>query len=174
MRSSRRRSASRSLEAPGFRRYRPYTRDPRADVWAASDFGVPALVPRHVTRVLRSLGYREHLHLVPSADITPTMRRNFQLSVDGNWAPDYPSPSAYLPQFFGCRGGNSNGYFCDPALDRRMAQASAVQLRDPARAASLWAAIDRRLVDQAAWLPTVNVRAVEFVSERVRDYEYSR
>ena len=142
---------------PGFRRYCPYTRHPRADgrwsgphaerarqlvaasgtrgdrvdVWAASDFGVPAQVPRHVTRVMRSLGYRARLHLVPSADITLAMRRNFQLSVDGNWAPDYPSPSAYLPQFFGCRGGNSNGYFCDPMLDRRMARASTLQLSDP-------------------------------------------
>jgi ABC-type transport system substrate-binding protein len=184
---------------PGYRRYCPYTRrsrsdgrwsgpDParacrlvaasgtlgeRIDVWAASDFGVPPQVPRYIARVLRLLGYRVRLHLVPAASITLAMRRDFQLSVDGSWAPDYPAPSAYLPQFFGCRGGNSNGYFCDPMLDRRMESATALQLDDPARAAAIWEQVNRQLVDQAAWVPTVNLQALDFVSKRVRNYRFS-
>jgi peptide/nickel transport system substrate-binding protein len=184
---------------PGYRRYCPYTRRPRVDgrwsgpdparaqslvrasgtrgekvdVWGASDWGTPPEVPRYIARVLRSLGYRVQVRLVPFATITPAMRREFQLSVDGNWMPDYPAPSAYLPQFFGCHGGNGNGYFCDPALDRRMRRAATLQLTDPTHAALLWAAIDRELVDQAAWVPTVNLLALEFVSKRVRNYQYS-
>jgi ABC-type oligopeptide transport system substrate-binding subunit len=101
------------------------------------------------------------------------MRRKFQLSVDGDWLPDYPAPAAYLPHFFGCRGGNRNGYVCDSNLDRRMRMPSALQLTDPARASTLCATINRQLVDAAYWVPTVNVHAPEFVSKRVRNYQVS-
>jgi peptide/nickel transport system substrate-binding protein len=185
---------------PGYRRYCPYTRHPRADgrwngpdlekarrlvavsgtrgervdVWGSPDqIGVPRQVSMHVAHVLRLLGYRVRLHLVPLASITLEMRRDFQLSVDGDWLPDYPAPSAYLPQFFGCGAGFSNGFVCDARLDRLMQEASRLQQSDPARAASLWAAADRRLVDRAYWVPTVNLRAPEFVSTRLRNYQFS-
>jgi ABC-type transport system substrate-binding protein/DNA-binding SARP family transcriptional activator len=184
----------------GYRRYCPYTRHPRSDgrwtgpdltqarrlvaasrtigervdVWGASDsVGVPRQVPTHIVQVLRTLGFRVHLHIVPSATITQRMRRGFQLSADGDWLPDYPAPSAYLPQFFGCHGGNSNGFFCNPSLDRQMRAATQLQLTDSKRAASLWTAIDRRLTDEAAWVPTVNLHIAEFVSKRVRNYQFN-
>lgn len=95
---------------PGYRRYCPYTlhlrpngawtapdlakaqhlitasgtHGERIDVWAASDGFVPASVPAYIADVLRTLGYRVHLHLVPFASITGAMRRHFQLSVDGS------------------------------------------------------------------------------------------
>jgi ABC-type transport system substrate-binding protein len=87
--------------------------------------------------------------------------------------PDYPAASSYLPQFFNCDGGNGNGYYCDPALDRRMRRVGALQLSDSLRAAALWEAINRRLVDDAAWVTTVNLLAPELVSKRVRNYQYS-
>jgi ABC-type transport system substrate-binding protein/DNA-binding SARP family transcriptional activator len=185
---------------PGYSRYCPYTRRPRADgrwsgpdlakarrlvaatgtqgehveVWGAPDVGgVPPPVPRYVARVLRSLGYDVQLRLVPFASITSEARRHFQLSVDGDWLPDYPAPSAYLPGFFGCDGGFGNGFVCDPALDRAMARASALQLTDPARAAALWAGVNRRLVDQAYWVPTVSVHDVVFTSKRLRNVQFS-
>jgi peptide/nickel transport system substrate-binding protein len=150
------------------------TRGERVDVWGASDQGgVPRQVAPYVARVLRSLGYEVRLHIVPFATITPRMRRRLQLSVDGDWMPDYPAASAYLPQFFGCDGGDSNGYFCDRALDRRMRAATELELRDPTRASELWAAIDRRLVEEAPWVPTVNVHAPDIVSKRLRNYLFS-
>jgi hypothetical protein len=102
------------------------------------------------------------------------MRRRIQLSVDGDWLPDYPAPSSYLPSFFGCHGGhNRKHYVCDPELDRQMQQASAVELQDPTRAAALWTKVDHELVDRAFWVPTVNVRNVEFVSTRLRNYQFN-
>ncbi len=184
----------------GYRRYCPYTRHPRpdgrwsgpdlararrlvgasgtigerVDVWGTSDsVGVPRQVPTYIAHLLQTLGYRARLHLVPSSTITLRMRKGLQLTVDGDWLPDYPAPSAYLPQFFGCHGGAGNGYFCDPQLDRQMRRAASLQLSSPARAASLWAAVDRRLVDAAPWVPTVNVHVTEFVSKRVRNYQFS-
>ena len=48
-----------------------------------------------------------------------------------------------------------------------------LQLDDPAAAGALWAEIDRAIVDQAPYLWLVNQIAVEFVSERVGNYQSS-
>jgi YVTN family beta-propeller protein len=184
---------------PGYRRYCPYTLHPRpdggytgpnlararrlvaesgtagqrVDVWGASDSPyVPRGVPVYVASVLRTLGYRVHLHLFPNATFTEAMRRGFQLSVDGDWLASYPSPASYLPQFFGCGGGTSNGYHCEPGLDREMKAAGQLESSDPARARGRWESIDRQLTDEAIWVPTINVREVEFLSKRVRNYEH--
>jgi YVTN family beta-propeller protein len=184
---------------PGYRRYCPYTVDPggdgtwigpdlaaarrlvaasgtsgsRIDVWGTTDsIAVPRELPAYVAGVLRSLGYDVRLHRVAFPALS-SIRGRIQLSVDGDWAPDYPAPSAYLPGFFGCRGGFSNGYVCDPALDRLMRHATALQLRDPQRAAALWSRIDHEIADRAYWLPTVSLRAPEIVSQRVRNYEHN-
>jgi hypothetical protein len=43
------------------------TQGTRIDVWGTTDqVGVPRRLPAYVTAVLRSLGYRAHLHLVRS------------------------------------------------------------------------------------------------------------
>jgi peptide/nickel transport system substrate-binding protein len=184
----------------GYRRYCPYTRSParsgawsapdlsrarrliaasgtrgeRIDVWGTPDEGyIPPSVPPYVASVLRELGYRVRLHMVPLASISEAMRRHFQLSVDGDWLPEYPAPSAYLPQFFGCNGGTSNGYVCAPALDRQMSHASMLELAQPEAANELWTSIDRRLTDDAAWVPTVSEREVEVTSARLRNYQYN-
>jgi ABC-type transport system substrate-binding protein len=98
---------------PGFRRYCPNTARPvrsgawsapnlararrlvaasgtqgqRIDIWGTTDGFVPRRVPSYVAALLRSLGYRTKLHLVPHRRITPAMRRRFQISVDGDWLP---------------------------------------------------------------------------------------
>ena len=96
---------------------------------------------------------RTRVHQVPLSSISYEERRRFQLSADGDWGPDYPSPSAFLPPFFGCHGGYTNGYVCDQELDRKMRRAASAQLRDPRAAARLWAEVDRMIVDRAYWVP---------------------
>jgi hypothetical protein len=44
---------------------------------------------------------------------------------------------------------------------------------EPAAQSSLWADVDRRLVDQAYWVPTVSVRDVFLTSKRLRNVQYS-
>ncbi|MGI8413561.1 MAG: ABC transporter substrate-binding protein [Solirubrobacteraceae bacterium] len=185
---------------PGYRRYCPYTRSPhpdgnwnapdlnrarqlvaasstrgeRIDVWGTTDeVAIPRQEPAYVASVLRSLGYRTHLHLASYSQITPRMRRRFQLSVDGDWAAEYPDASSYIPQFFGCRGGLSNGYYCDHRLERQMRDASLLELQDPERADAIWGAVDHQLTNQALWAPTVDLRAVELVSPRLRNYQFN-
>ena len=101
------------------------------------------------------------------------MRRRIQLSVDGDWLAEYPAPSSYVPQFFGCSGGLSNGYVCDRSLDRRMRHASSLELRTPADAAAAWAKIDRYIVRRAYWGPTVSPQEAELVSKRLANYQFN-
>jgi YVTN family beta-propeller protein len=173
---------------PGHRPYCPYphdlakakalvaasgTRGQRVDVWGTTDeIGTPRRMPAYVAGVLRSLGYRVRLHVRPIASITPSLRRRIQLSVDGDWLADYPAPSAYLPQFFGCHGGLTNGYVCDRRLDRMMERATRLQLSDGRRAAAAWAAVDLRITDRALWVATVNIKPPQLVSSRVRNYQF--
>jgi YVTN family beta-propeller protein len=165
--------------APDMTRARQLVRESRTagervDVWGSPDEGfVPPGVAGYFASVLRALGYRVRLHLVPFGSITESMRKGFQLSTDGDWTADYPDPSSYIPQFFGCGGGTSNGYFCDPALDRTMRQASQLGLTDPAGSAAAWAAIDHRLTDAAVWAPTVSLRVVDLTSRRLGNYQYN-
>jgi ABC-type transport system substrate-binding protein len=77
-----------------------------------------------------------------------------------------------VPQFFGCGGGTSNGYVCEPTLDREMTRASRLASHSVGQAASQWAAIDRRISNEALWVPTVNEREIDVVSSRVHNYEY--
>ena len=64
-----------------------------------------------------------------------------------------------------------NGWFCDPQLDRLMGRASLAT--DARRAAADWADVDRKAVDAAGWVPLVTPREVEFVSSRVRNYQFN-
>jgi YVTN family beta-propeller protein len=186
---------------PGYRRYCPYALHPRADgawsapdmkrarqlvaqsgtrgeridLWGSPDGGgfVPPTVPEYLAGVLRALGYRVHLHLVPTASLTEAMHRSFQLSADGDWVAAYPYPSSYVPSFVSCDGGTSNGYYCNPSLDREMQKAGMLELSDPREASALWESIDRQLTDNAVWVPTVTQRDIEITSSRLRNYQYN-
>ena len=184
----------------GYRRYCPYTLHPRAggawsapnlararrlvaqsrtlgeriEVWGTPDEGyVPPTTTAYVAGVLRTLGYRVRIHLVPIATVTQAMRTHFQLSADGDWVAPYPDPSSYIPQYFSCGGGNGNGFYCNPRLDREMQDATQLELINPARSRALWASVDRQLTDQAVWVPTVTPREVDLTSNRLHNYEYN-
>jgi YVTN family beta-propeller protein len=145
----------------------------RVDVWAAShEVIVPPRIAYYVGNVLRSLGFRVRVHVRRLGQTPDQIRRRFQISTDGDWLPDYPAASSYLPSFFSCGGGHSNGYVCDPALDAAMRKALALELQDPAKAASAWRRVDHEVTDRAYWVPTVDARAVELTSKRLRNYEF--
>jgi peptide/nickel transport system substrate-binding protein len=48
-----------------------------------------------------------------------------------------------------------------------------MQLADPSGAGSLWAKVDREITDQAPYVWLENFIAVELVSERVGNYQWS-
>jgi len=185
---------------PGYQRYCPYTLHPRVNgAWSAPDMTrarqlvaqsgttgdrvevigspdegfIPPTTAAYVAGVLRDLGYRVRVRLLPIASIPQAMWNSFQMTVDGDWVASWPDPSAYIPSFFSCGGANSAGYYCHPALDREMRHAELLEPTDPPKARALWETIDRQLTNDAAWAPTVSVRDIELTSDRLRNYEYN-
>jgi YVTN family beta-propeller protein len=184
---------------PGYRRYCPYTAHPSADgAWSAPDMArarqlvtqsgtigervdlidapnafIPTAATGYIAGVLRALGYRVHVSVIPDASITTKMWDRFQIDDNGNWIPTYPDPSSYVPSFFSCGGATSNDYYCDPAIDHEMRHAELLELTNPPAADDLWERVDRQLTNDAEWVTTVDSREVEITSARLHNYEYN-
>ncbi len=54
-----------------------------------------------------------------------------------------------------------------------MKAAELLELSNPAKASARWESIDRELTGAAVWVAYVNERAVDFVSKRLRNYEFN-
>jgi peptide/nickel transport system substrate-binding protein len=187
---------------PGYSRYCPYTRGAgpsgawrapdlirarrliaaagargaHVEVWGFSDDpSIPPAVVDYVGTVLRGLGFRVHVGWTTHAgyDQLPRhVRRKIQL-LPNAWFADYPAPSDFFDVFIACKGTYNNGRFCDRTLDRSMQRASSLEATDPRRASADWSRVDRRTVDEAAWIPLVNTRIFDLVSRRVQNYQHN-
>jgi peptide/nickel transport system substrate-binding protein len=186
---------------PGYRRYCPYTLGSRADgrwtapdlalavalvkasgtrgervtVWSVSDTGSPEPAAPYLAGVLKRLGYRAAVRMLTSeqlAKLSANASSRMQLHLVG-FGPDYPSAAEIYSLFLSCHGQWAYHQFCDQRLDRTAEQAEALRLPDPRRSAKMWASIDRTLVDRAVWVPLITQRILDFVSPRLRNYEFS-
>jgi peptide/nickel transport system substrate-binding protein len=87
-----------------------------------------------------------------------------------SWSADFPAASNYLADLASCDPDlepyNLSSY-CDQEIDNAIAAALEQQVADPARASDAWAAIDRAVVDAAAYIPYGNNLRQDFVSRRV-------
>jgi peptide/nickel transport system substrate-binding protein len=188
---------------PGYEPYCPYTTDPGPEgAWTGPDVEEGRrLVRRSGTRGMRvvveiapwfthlfskaqqtllgdyaiellgELGY--HGSVRPPGDFYSS-HHEWQMALDG-WGSDYPAASNFITTRFRCHSSyNPSSGFCDPRIDAMIDRATQMQLDDPAAAGQLWAEIDRAIVDQAPYVWLVNGIAVEFVSERVGNYQYSQ
>ena len=181
---------------PGYRRDCPYTRDPRSDgrwtapdlakaerlvaasgtrgtvvrVWDSSDAGNPG-VDRYLALVLRRLGYRASVRLVPHDAFFarhPRLFQHMQLKLNAYGDTSY----GYFAAWFSCQGQYDQAWFCDRRVASDNTYAASLNFTNPRAAQRVWATMDRQLVDEAAWLPTVHPRGVDFVSARVRNYQF--
>jgi YVTN family beta-propeller protein len=192
---------------PGYRPYCPYTLDhgpvgtwtapdlarARALVAASGTRGTPVEVlaynqfgrveiGRYVASLLRRLGYRSSLRVIPELfpdylDHVADFGNRAQIGTFG-WYSEFASAALFLRDLFSCASflprdsSNLNlSAFCDSEIDATMTQAAELQASDPVRANERWAEADRALVDEAAAVPLVNQRVVGFVSERVGNYQ---
>jgi peptide/nickel transport system substrate-binding protein len=175
---------------PGYRRYCPYsldfaraaaltaasgTRGQRVTVWSISDSGSAEAAAPYLAAVLKRLGYRAQVRVITSQQmprLSPKAVSAMQLH-PVVFGPDYPSASEIYSLFLACDGQFTHQQFCDRGLDRKAERAESLRLTDPRRSAALWASIDRTLVDRAVWVPLTTQRILDFVSPRLRNYEFS-
>jgi peptide/nickel transport system substrate-binding protein len=156
------------------------TRGTRVSVWSTTSPQVAVDEGRYVTALLRRLGYRASLHLLEERRLhayTENARHHAQV-VSGGWTADYPAASNFIGKM-SCpyvTAGSASSWdtsgFCDPAVDRRIARAQALQTTDPTRANIRWARLDRALTDRAVWLPTVTPKDTNVVSRRTGNYHH--
>ena len=155
------------------------TRGMKITVWSWSDLG--GLGP-YAVKLLRSLGYRASMKARGGFGyfkVVGDSRTRAQIGTT-EWISDYPAPSGFFNAVLTCASflpddpGNSNdAEFCDPRIDRQIAQALTKQVTNPDAARGLWERIDRQTVDQAPWVPLVNPKAIDVLSRRVGNYQSS-
>ena len=193
-------------QIPGYRRYCPYTRDPRPDgAWHGADLAsakrlvaesrttgmrvtvwntrepTGARVEDHaVIAALHRLGYRARMRLLPDNKYFPLTNdaANHAQIINGGWSVDYPLASSMIGKLT-CANAKPPGQlsydpsgFCDPAIDRQIARATALQAIDPTRANALWAKLDRIITNRAVWLPTTTPSTTDILSARAGNYQY--
>jgi YVTN family beta-propeller protein len=185
---------------PGYQTYCPWTRTPQDGRWHGPDLSraralvrasgtagatvyfvspsndpIAAAAAGALVDALQKIGYHPR---VLSGDAqfyrrmaNPHGRWNIS---DGDWVPDYPSPSQFLDYFLSCanyhpgypaRTTNAGG-FCNATLDNLIRKAETLQFTNPAAAQDIWASADHLAVDQAAWVPLANTGYAELLSRR--------
>ena len=130
---------------------------------------------RQVAATLGSLGYRADVRVMSAdrfgaAAFAPEQNTPMQVGLTG-WGADYPAPSTFFEQFR-C-GAADPARFCDPAVDRQIDAALALQGTDPAAADARWAQLDRTMTDRAAWVPYATPRDVRLLSDRAGNAQQS-
>jgi peptide/nickel transport system substrate-binding protein len=77
---------------------------------------------------------------------------------------------AFLPN--DPNNGNASE-LCDTHVDAKFAKAVRVQATDPASARQAWADLDRTVTDLSPWIPVLVPEGVDFLSERVSNYQHN-
>jgi len=132
--------------------------------------------------LLRQLGYKATLQVL-SSDIQYPYIQNSKNHVQfafSDWYQDYPAASDFLDILLGCGSihPNSNSspniaQFCDKSIQAKMDQASNTGITDPAAANKIWAQVDKEVTDQAPWVSMYNPKYIDFLSSRVKGYQFS-
>jgi YVTN family beta-propeller protein len=185
----------------GYGPYCPYTIDPSpTGEWKAPDLArarrlvaasgtagmqvavwtMPARAPatREVVSALNRLGYRARLRVEPIHDYFEKVLDKKTRAQAGMFAwvggPGSP-PSSFLPLLTcnSIRQKQNPSFFCNRRIDARIRRALRIQATDRDAAVQLWVGIERELVDQAPWVPLYTPRPADFVSKRVRNYQYN-
>jgi peptide/nickel transport system substrate-binding protein len=145
------------------------SRGARVKVWGFPKY---AAVTRYAGEVLRRLGYRVRVRILPLPayfNYISDSRHHVQVGLTG-WIDDFLTPSSFF-ETFTCRSFipgsvlNENfSQYCDGALD--VAYAAALASRG-ADANARWAALDRRVQAASPAIAVFNRRTLLLVSDRL-------
>jgi peptide/nickel transport system substrate-binding protein len=132
--------------------------------------------------LLNKLGYKATLQAL-SADIQYPYIQNSKNHVQfafSDWFQDYPAASDFLNILLGCGSihPNSNSspniaQFCDKGIQAKMDQAGKTGITDATAANKQWAEVDKEVTDQAPWVSMYNPKYIDFLSSRVKGYQFS-
>jgi peptide/nickel transport system substrate-binding protein len=132
--------------------------------------------------LLNQLGYKATLQAL-SPDIQYPYCQNSKNKVQfcwSSWYQDYPAASDFLNILLGCGSyiPNSNASpniseFCDKGIQAQMDQALQQGITDASGANDKWKAIDKAVTDQAPWVTLFNPKYIDFLSKRVKGYQFS-
>ncbi len=126
--------------------------------------------------LLSSLGYLASLRVIPNKIFYDTiLGRDAKVNAGiAGYGPNFPGEAGYLPLLVACQpypNSFNPSFYCNPDLDRQLAEVLDRQTVDRAGAAELWTAIDRAVVDEAPIIPFSNNVWYDFVSARVGNYQ---
>jgi peptide/nickel transport system substrate-binding protein len=132
--------------------------------------------------LLNKLGYKATLQAL-SSDIQYPYIQNSKNHVQfafSDWFQDYPAASDFLNILLGCNSihPNSNSspniaQFCDKKIQADMDRAGKTGITDPAAGNKIWAQVDKDVTDQAPWVSMYNPKYIDFLSTRVKGYQFS-
>ena len=87
------------------------------------------------------------------------------------WIADYPAASSVTTPYR-CGDPTNFARFCDPTVQSLIDSALELQQTDPVAAGQRWSEVDRAIVDLAPVAALTNPVFVDFVSERVGNYQH--
>jgi peptide/nickel transport system substrate-binding protein len=132
--------------------------------------------------LLNSLGYKASPQFLSSAVQYPFIQnsKNKVPFAFSDWYQDYPAASDFLNILLGCGSihPNSNAspniaQFCNAHIQSMMAHAGDVAVKNLTQANSVWAQVDHQVTDQAPWVAMFNPKYLNFVSKRVKGFQFS-
>jgi peptide/nickel transport system substrate-binding protein len=132
--------------------------------------------------LLNKLGYKAQLQAL-SADIQYPYCQNSKNKIQfcySSWYQDYPAASDFLNVLLGCNDFVPNSSaspniseFCVKPIQTQMNAALKQGITDPTGANTKWAAVDKAVTDQAPWVSMFNPKYLNFVSKRVKGFQFS-
>ncbi len=132
--------------------------------------------------LLNQLGYKATLQaLSPSLQYPYVQNSSHKVPFAwSDWYQDYPAASDFLNILLGCGSfhPNSNSSpniaeFCDKGIQAKMDNALKLGITDQTAANDLWAEVDKEVTDQAPWVALMNTKYLNFVSKRVKGFQFS-
>jgi peptide/nickel transport system substrate-binding protein len=145
----------------------------KVDIWAVNAPFLPGSreIAVYFVDLLDRLGFRASLHLVKDlgayfADIYQLEENSIEMYMSA-WFADYPEPGGFIDVQFRCAAASNNEGFCERSFDNAIAEAHRLESTDRTAANAAWAGIERRLVDEAVWVPLANPVGTFAFSARV-------
>ena len=148
-----------------------------------SDDDVNKQMGEYIQSVLNQIGYKATLKPISSnIQFTYIQNTNNKVQISlSQWYQDFPAAMDFLYILLGCESFtpgsdssiNMSGY-CNKDLNKRMIAAMELAVTDEAAANKEFGAIDKAIMDEAPVAVAFTPKQVDFLSKRVKNYNFSK